>query len=75
MEITMSLSDRQNAVSRESAAVPTNGRSAPALRRGSFVLALLVALGVTARTGGAGLDVAIGPVDHSCPVANSCEHR
>jgi hypothetical protein len=44
-------------------------------RRGSFVLALLVALGVTACTGGAGLDVPIGPVDHSCPVAYSCEHK
>jgi hypothetical protein len=45
------------------------------MRHGSFVLALLVALGVTGCTGGAGLDVPIGPVDHSCPVANSCEHR
>jgi hypothetical protein len=45
------------------------------MRRGSFVLALLLALGVTACTGGAGLDVPIGPVDHSCPVVNSCEHK
>jgi hypothetical protein len=45
------------------------------MRRGSLVLALLVALGVTACTGGAGLDVPIGPVDHSCPVINSCEHK
>jgi hypothetical protein len=45
------------------------------LRRGSLLLALLAILGVTACTGGAGLDVPIGPVDHSCPVANSCEHK
>jgi hypothetical protein len=45
------------------------------MRRGSFVLALLLALGVAACTGGAGLDVPIGPVDHSCPVVNSCEHK
>ena len=44
-------------------------------RHGSLVLALLVVLGVTGCTGGAGLDVPVGPVDHSCPVANSCEHR
>lgn len=71
----MSLPDRQNAAPREGTAAPTKGRSAPALRPGSFILALLVALGVTACTGGVGLDVPIGPVDHSCPVVNSCEHR
>jgi hypothetical protein len=49
--------------------------SARLMRHGSFVLALLAALGVTACTGGTGLDVPIGPVDHSCPVVNSCEHR
>ena len=36
------------------------------LRHGSFVLALAVALAVTACTGGAGLDIPIGAVDHSC---------
>ncbi len=39
------------------------------IRQGSFVLA--VALAVAACTGGAGLDIPIGPVEHSCP-ANSC---
>lgn len=61
---------------RDAAAAATQERNAaPVLRRGSFVLALLVALGVTACTGGTGLDLPIGPVDHSCPVVNSCEHR
>jgi hypothetical protein len=36
------------------------------LRQGSFVLAVAVALAVTACTGGAGLDIPVGPVDHSC---------
>jgi hypothetical protein len=44
-------------------------------RRGFFVLAVAAAMTVAACTGGAGLDIPIGPVDHSCPVANSCEHR
>ena len=43
-------------------------------REGSFVLAIAAALTVTACTGGAGLDIPIGPVDHSCPVKNSCQH-
>jgi hypothetical protein len=66
----MSSTETQNA-----ALAPKDGNSARLMRHGSFVLALLVALGVTACTGGAGLDVPIGPVDHSCPVVNSCEHR
>ncbi len=41
------------------------------IRQGSFVLAVAVALAVAACTGGAGLDIPIGPVEHSCP-ANSC---
>jgi hypothetical protein len=40
------------------------------IRQGSFVLA--VALAAAARTNGAGLDIPIGPVDHSCPNGNSC---
>jgi hypothetical protein len=36
------------------------------IRQASFVLAVGVALAVAACTGGAGLDVPIGPVDHSC---------
>jgi hypothetical protein len=43
------------------------------IRQGSFMLA--VGLAVTACTGGAGLDIPIGPVDHACPVENSCAHR
>jgi hypothetical protein len=43
-------------------------------RRRSFALVLAAALTAVACTGGAGLDVPIGPVDHSCPVANSCQH-
>ena len=38
----------------------------------SVALAVAAALTVAACTGGAGLDVPIGPVDHSCPVENSC---
>jgi hypothetical protein len=46
-------------------------RSRP-IRQGSFVLAVAVALAVAACGGGAGLDVPIGPVDHSCPNGNTC---
>ena len=41
-------------------------------RRGSFLVALSIALSLAACTGGAGLDIPIGPVDHSCPDGNSC---
>jgi hypothetical protein len=71
----MSSPEQQNAAPREIVAASANGKSARLIRQGSFVLALLVALGVTACTGGAGLDLPVGPVDHSCPVVNSCEHR
>jgi hypothetical protein len=40
-----------------------------AKRPGAFVLAVVAALAVSACTG-----VQIGPVDHSCPVINSCQH-
>ncbi len=40
------------------------------MRQGSFVLAVAFPLAMAACTGGAGLDVPIGPVDHSCP--DSC---
>jgi hypothetical protein len=40
------------------------------MRHGSFILAVAVPLAVAACTGGAGLDLPIGPVDHSCP--DSC---
>jgi hypothetical protein len=43
-------------------------------RQGSFVLAVAAALAAAACTGGAGLDIPVGPVDHSCPVENSCQH-
>jgi hypothetical protein len=36
------------------------------LRPGSFALAVAVALAVAGCTGGAGLDIPVGPVDHSC---------
>jgi hypothetical protein len=36
------------------------------IRQASFVLAVAVALAVAACTGGAGLDMAMGPVDHGC---------
>jgi hypothetical protein len=45
------------------------------IRQGSFMLAIAVGLAVTACTGGSGLDIPIGPVDHACPVENSCAHR
>ena len=35
--------------------------------QGSFVLAVALVLAAAACTGGAGLDIPIGPVDHSCP--------
>jgi hypothetical protein len=40
------------------------------IRQGVFVLAVALPMAVAACTGGAGLDVPIGPVDHSCP--DSC---
>jgi hypothetical protein len=57
-------------------AVPemTNTMRSSVKRQGSFVLAIAAALAVAACTGGAGLDIPIGPVDHSCPVENSCQH-
>jgi hypothetical protein len=39
------------------------------MRQGSVVLAVAFPLVMAACTGGAGLDVPIGPVDHSCPVS------
>ncbi len=36
------------------------------IRQGSFLLAVAAALAVAACTGGAGLDIPSGPVDHSC---------
>ncbi len=42
-----------------------------AKRQGSFVLVVAAALAVAACTGGAGLDLPIGPVDHSCHVNDS----
>ena len=41
------------------------------IRQASFVLAVAVALAVAACTGGAGLDMPMGPVDHSCGGAPS----
>jgi hypothetical protein len=38
------------------------------MRPGLFILAVAAPLAVAACTGGAGLDVPIGPVDHSCHV-------
>lgn len=40
------------------------------MKRGVLALAVAFPLAVAACTGGAGLDVPIGPVDHSCP--DSC---
>jgi hypothetical protein len=55
-------------------ATPSDARTigATRLRRLSHVLAIAAALTVAACTGGAGLDMQIGPVDHSCPNNNSC---
>jgi hypothetical protein len=36
------------------------------IRQASFVLAAAVALAVAACTGGAGIDMSMGPVDHGC---------
>ena len=41
-----------------------------AMRQGAFVLAVALPLAMAACTGGGGLDIPIGPVDHSCP--DSC---
>jgi predicted small secreted protein len=40
-------------------------------RQRYFVLVVAAALVVAACTGGAGVDIPIGPVDHSCHVNNS----
>jgi len=45
------------------------------MQQGSFMLAVAIVLAVTACAGGAGLNIPIGPVDHACPVENSCAHR
>jgi hypothetical protein len=50
-------------------AKPTRWRP---IRQGAVILAVGAALAVAACTGGAGLDIPIGPVDHSCPHGNSC---
>ncbi len=51
-----------------------NTRWSRVKRQGSFVLAVAAALAVAACTGGGGLDIPIGPVDHSCHIENSCQH-
>jgi hypothetical protein len=51
-----------------------NTRRSRVKRQGSFALAVAAILAVTACTGSGGLDIPIGPVDHSCPVVNSCQH-
>jgi hypothetical protein len=52
---------------------PTRSRPIGRLSHG---LAIAAALALAACAGGAGLDIPIGPVDHSCPVENSCgSHR
>lgn len=38
-------------------------------RRGSFVLAIAAGAALASCSG-----ITIGPVDHSCPVVNSCQH-
>jgi hypothetical protein len=40
-----------------------------ARREGAFVLAVAAALAMAACG-----DITIGPVDHSCPVENACQH-
>src|SRR5882757_715152 len=44
----------------------TNTTRSRLIRQGSFVLAVAAALAVAGCTGGAGLDVPVGPVDHGC---------
>jgi hypothetical protein len=46
-------------------AMKNTTRSRP-IRQASFALAVAVALAVAACTGGAGLDMPMGPVDHGC---------
>jgi hypothetical protein len=60
----------------EAAAAPEMEPAARSCAKPRGVLALVVAVAFMAAAcaGGAGLDVAIGPVDHSCPVVNSCQH-
>jgi hypothetical protein len=54
----------------------TNATQRRLIRQGSFVLVVATALAVAGCTGGAGLDIPIGPVNHSCPDGNSCgRHR
>ena len=43
-----------------------NTTRSKAKRQGSFVLVVAVTLTMAACTGGAGFDIPIGPVDHSC---------
>jgi hypothetical protein len=50
-------------------APPTGTPSSRAGRRGSFLLVAAAALAVAACG-----DITIGPVDHSCPVENACQH-
>jgi hypothetical protein len=49
-----------------------NATRSRTIRYGSFVLAVAATLAVAACTGGAGVQVPMGPVDHSCPNGNSC---
>jgi hypothetical protein len=58
----------------EAASELKNATRSRVKRQRSFVLAVVAALAVAACTGGAGLDIPVGPVDHSCPVENSCQH-
>lgn len=48
---------------------PKDGMRPGAKRQGAFVLAVAAALAMA----GCG-DITIGPVDHSCPVENACQH-
>jgi hypothetical protein len=44
-----------------------------AIPQASFIFAVAVALAVAACTGGAGLDLAMGPVDHGCHNAEGAD--
>jgi hypothetical protein len=51
------------------ASAPTDMPPSRARRQGWFLLTVAAALAVAACG-----DITIGPVDHSCPVENACQH-
>jgi hypothetical protein len=72
METEMPAPPTMESSAPHAAATSKNTMWSRPIRQGSFVLAVAVTLVVTACADGAGLDIPIGPVDHSCHNGNSC---